>query len=93
MAIAQDNKTLHDFTTSSLEGEAVKLSDFKGMEVLVVNTASKCGLTPQYEDLQSLYEKYGGDKFTIIGFPANNFGKQEPGTDAGSRRFARKTTE
>ncbi|MBL4577089.1 MAG: glutathione peroxidase [Flavobacteriales bacterium] len=90
MAIAQDQKTLHDFTTMSLEGEEVKLSDFKGKKLMVVNTASKCGLTPQYKDLQALYTKYGDDKFAIIGFPANNFGKQEPGTDAEIKEFCTK---
>ena len=90
LAIAQDNKTMHAFTTTSIEGEKVKLSDFQGKKVMVVNTASKCGLTPQYRDLQALYAKYGGDKFEIIGFPANNFGKQEPGTDAEIKEFCTK---
>ena len=90
LAIAQDNKTMHAFTTTSIEGEKVTLSDFKGKKVMVVNTASKCGLTPQYRDLQALYAKYGGDKFEIIGFPANNFLKQEPGTDAEIKEFCTK---
>jgi len=90
MAVAQDYKTMHGFTTTTLEGERVKLSDFKGKKLMVVNTASKCGLTPQYSDLQALYAKYGGDNFEIIGFPANNFGKQEPGTDAEIKTFCTK---
>jgi len=90
IAIGQVVHSLHDFTTTSLEGEAVKLADFKGKRIMVVNTASKCGLTPQYKDLQALYEKYGGDDFVIIGFPANNFGKQEPGTESEIKAFCSK---
>jgi glutathione peroxidase len=74
-------KTFHDFTVKDINGEAFALSQLKGKKVLVVNTASKCGLTPQYEGLQALYEQYGGDNFVIIGFPANNFMKQEPGSN------------
>ena len=77
---AQD-KTFHDFTVSTISGESLDLSTFKGKKVLVVNTASKCGLTPQYEDLEALYKQYGGDQFVIIGFPANNFMNQEPGSN------------
>ncbi len=76
---AQTN--FYDFTVKDINGEDYPLSQFKGKKVLVVNTASKCGLTPQYEGLQELYEKYGGDDFMIIGFPANNFLKQEPGSN------------
>jgi glutathione peroxidase len=74
-------KSFHDFTVKDINGNDFPLSSLKGKKVLVVNTASKCGLTPQYEGLQDLYEKYGGDGFEIIGFPANNFAKQEPGTN------------
>jgi glutathione peroxidase len=74
-------KSFHDFTVKDINGNDYPLSQLKGKKVLVVNTASKCGLTPQYEGLQELYSKYGGDKFVIIGFPANNFMKQEPGTN------------
>lgn len=81
MILAQNNKSLHDFTVNTISGEPYKLSQLKGKKVLVVNTASKCGLTPQYAQLQELYETYGGDKFTIIGFPANNFMNQEPGSN------------
>ena len=90
MAFSQDQKTFHDYTTNTLEGEEFNLSQLKGKKVLVVNTASKCGFTSQYKDLQALYEKYGGDKFTIIGFPANNFGKQEPGTNTEIAAFCQK---
>jgi glutathione peroxidase len=73
--------SFYDFTVEDITGKDYPLSQLKGKKVLVVNTASKCGFTPQYEGLQELYEKYGGDDFMIIGFPANNFGKQEPGSD------------
>ncbi len=75
------NKNFHSFTVITIDDKEFNLADLQGKKVLVVNTASKCGYTPQYEQLQELYEKYGGDDFTIIGFPANNFLKQEPGTN------------
>jgi glutathione peroxidase len=78
---ASEKKSFHDFTVNTITGEAFNLAVFRGKKVLVVNTASKCGLTPQYAQLQELYEKYGGDQFTIVGFPANNFMNQEPGTN------------
>lgn len=78
---AQGSKSFHNFQVDDIYGDPFDLADLKGKKVLVVNTASKCGLTPQYEELQALYEKYGGDNFTIIGFPANNFANQEPGTN------------
>lgn len=80
-------KNFYDFTVETLEGDEFNLGSLKGKKVLVVNTASKCGLTPQYEALQDLWEKYGGDDFVIIGFPANNFMNQEPGTDEEIRTF------
>lgn len=86
MTNAQD-KSFFDFTVKTIDGKNLDLSQFKGKKILVVNTASKCGNTPQYKDLEDLYEKYGGDHFTIIGFPANNFGHQEPGTDAQIKEF------
>ena len=90
MAFSQNQKSLHDYSTKTLEGEEYSMSQLKGKKVLVVNTASKCGFTPQYKDLQVLFEKYGGDKFTIVGFPANNFGKQEPGTDTEIAEFCQR---
>jgi glutathione peroxidase len=80
-AIAQ-TKTLYDFTVETIEGESFPLSQLKGKKVMVVNTASKCGLTPQYELLEKLYKQYKGQNFVIIGFPANNFLSQEPGSNA-----------
>ncbi len=82
---AQSNKnmshSIHQFSVENISGEAFDLASLKGKKVMVVNTASKCGLTPQYKQLQALYETYGSDEFVIIGFPANNFLKQEPGTE------------
>ncbi|MBU2650594.1 MAG: glutathione peroxidase [Bacteroidetes bacterium] len=86
-ALAQENKNFHDFTVETIDGKQIALSEFKGKKILVVNTASKCGFTPQYAELQKLYEEYGGDKFTIIGFPANNFLKQEPGSNEEIKTF------
>ena len=88
MTSAQETyKTLYDFKVTSLDGEEFDMAQLKGKKVLIVNTASKCGNTPQYEGLQELYEKYGNDEFVIIGFPANNFLSQEPGTDEEIREF------
>lgn len=76
MSISQTS--IHDFTFETLDGQKKSFSDFKGKKILIVNTASECGFTPQYEGLQKLHEEKG-DKVVVIGFPANNFGKQEPG--------------
>jgi glutathione peroxidase len=80
-------KTLYDFKTKTIDGKEFDLSSLKGKKVLIVNTASKCGNTPQYKDLEDLYKQYGGDKFVIIGFPANNFMGQEPGTNEEIKKF------
>jgi len=73
---------LHEFEINDIHGKPMSLADFKGKTVLVVNVASRCGMTPQYEGLQALYEQYADRGFVILGVPANNFGSQEPGTDA-----------
>lgn len=83
-------KSFYDFTVTTIDGKEFPLSQLKGKKVLVVNTASKCGNTPQYADLEKLYETYGGDKFIIIGFPANNFLSQEPGTNDQIKEFCTK---
>lgn len=88
--ITVGQNSLHDFTVQDIEGNSFELSNLKGKKVLIVNTASKCGNTPQYKQLQSLFEIYGDDKFTIIGFPANNFGKQESGSNAEIVEFCEK---
>jgi glutathione peroxidase len=75
-------KSFYSFKVEDVNGNEFDLSSFKGKKVLVVNTASKCGLTPQYEDLQKLYEDYSDKGFVVIAFPANNFMNQEPGTNA-----------
>ncbi|MSR57089.1 MAG: glutathione peroxidase [Planctomycetaceae bacterium] len=73
-----------------LDGKEVNLADYQGKVVLFVNVASQCGLTPQYKGLEELHEKYGKDGLAIIGVPANEFGKQEPGTDAEISQFCAK---
>ena len=83
-------KSFYDFTVKDIDGNDFNMAHLKGKKVLVVNTASKCGLTPQYEGLEALYKKYGGDKFVIIGFPANNFLGQEPGTNDEIEEFCQK---
>jgi glutathione peroxidase len=80
-------KSFYDFTVKTIDGKNFPLSKLKGKKVLVVNVASKCGLTPQYKQLQELYDKYSKNKFVIIGFPANNFGKQEPGSNDEIKAF------
>lgn len=82
-------KSIHRFRVPSLDGGMINFSDFKGKKILVVNTASECGYTPQYKDLQALYEKYK-DRLVVVGFPANNFGGQEPGTNNDIRKFCEK---
>ena len=80
----------HAFNVQDINEKPFDLSSLKGKKVLVVNTASKCGFTPQYAELQALYKEYGGDKFTIIGFPANNFARQEPGPNEDIANFCQK---
>ena len=74
------NETFYYFSANSLQGKQVSMSSFTGKTILVVNTASACGFTPQYEGLQNLYEKYKDSKFVVLGFPCNQFGGQEPGS-------------
>lgn len=73
-------KSIHSFKVEALDGSTIDFSKFKGKKILVVNTASECGFTPQYADLEKLYEKYK-NKLVVVGFPANNFGGQEPGAN------------
>jgi glutathione peroxidase len=83
--------TVHDFTAMTLEGQEKPLSDFSGQVLLVVNTASKCGFTPQYEGLDALYRKYKPQGFAVLGFPCNQFGAQEPGDAVEIARFCSRT--
>ncbi len=80
-------KTIYDFSMKTIEGREKSLSDFKGKVLLVVNTASKCGFTPQYKGLEELYQKYKTQGLEVLGFPANNFMGQEPGTDQEIKSF------
>ena len=79
--------TLYDYTVDDIHGKPVKLDKYKGKVVLVVNTASKCGFTPQYNGLEALYEKLHGKGLEILGFPCNQFGAQEPGSEAEIEQF------
>ena len=80
-AVAAPPKSIYDFTLKSIDGQPTQLSEFHGKVVLLVNVASRCGYTPQYTALESVYEKYKDQGFVIVGIPANNFGAQEPGTN------------
>ncbi|MFA5417561.1 MAG: glutathione peroxidase [Bacteroidales bacterium] len=79
--------SFYDYTVTDIDGNPFALSQLKGKKVMVVNVASKCGFTPQYEQLEALYQKYKDQDFVIIGFPANNFKEQEPGTDDEIKSF------
>ena len=88
-----DNQTIYQFTVEDINGNPFALADLKGKKVMIVNTASKCGLTPQYKELEALYERYKDKDFIIIGFPANNFLGQEPGSNEQIASFCRSTME
>ncbi len=79
--------TIADFSATDIAGKDVSLADYQGKVVLVVNTASKCGFTPQYEGLESTYKKYADQGFVILGFPCDQFGHQEPGTETDIKDF------
>jgi len=85
--LAAKAKNIYDFTMNSIDGKPVSLKSYKGKVVLLVNVASKCGYTPQYAGLESLYEKYKDRGFVIVGVPANNFMQQEPGTNEEIKTF------
>ncbi|MDM1407564.1 glutathione peroxidase [Myroides sp. DF42-4-2] len=86
---SKNQQTIYQFKVKDLYGSDFDFASLKGKKIMIVNTASECGLTPQYEQLQKLYEEFGGDDFVIIGFPANNFGNQEPGTNAEIATFCK----
>ena len=81
------DSSIYDFTLPSIDGQSMPLSNFKGKVVLLVNVASRCGFTPQYKGLEALYERYKDQGLVILGFPANNFGAQEPGTNQEIKTF------
>ena len=83
--------SVYDFTLPSIDGSDASLAQYKGKVLLLVNVASKCGYTPQYAGLESLYEKYKDQGLVVIGFPANNFGAQEPGTNEEIKSFCTRT--
>ncbi len=87
---AKAQTSFYDLKAKTIDGKEFNFADLKGKKVLVVNTASKCGFTPQYEDLEKLYKKYKDKNFVIIGFPANNFMHQEPGTNTEIKEFCSK---
>lgn len=87
MTALQAQTSFYSFTVNDIDGKEFSMEQLKGKKVMVVNVASKCGYTKQYEQLQQVYEEYGGDDFIIIGFPANNFMGQEPGSDEEIKTF------
>lgn len=87
LSSAYAQSDFYSLTAKTIDGEEFSFEQLKGKKVLIVNVASKCGLTPQYEALELLFKMHGGNNFTIVGFPANNFMKQEPGTEAEIKEF------
>ena len=87
--VKMDMKTIYDFKVESLDGQEINFADYKGKKILIVNTASECGFTPQYKDLETLSKDYA-DKVVVVGFPANNFGGQEPGSNEEIGAFCEK---
>ena len=79
--------SVHDFKVKTIDGKEASLADYKGKALLIVNTASQCGYTPQYAGLEALYEKYRDRGFTVLGFPSNDFGAQEPGSNSEIKKF------
>lgn len=82
--------SIHSFKVKDINGKQFDFASLKGKKILVVNTASECGYTPQYEQLEALYQKYKGSNFVVVGFPANDFGAQEPGTNDEIASFCKK---
>ncbi len=82
-------ESVYEFKLTNIDGKETPLSEYKGKVLLIVNTASECGFTPQYEGLQAVHEEYSDDGLVVMGFPANNFGGQEPGTDDEIKKFCK----
>ena len=89
LMIATTGESIYDFKINSLEGKEIDFAKFKGKNLLIVNVASKCGFTPQYADLEKLHDEFG-DQVVVLGFPANNFGSQEPGSNLEIAEFCQK---
>jgi glutathione peroxidase len=87
--MSESTKSFYDFTMKNIQGKDVPLNQYKGKALLVVNVASKCGYTPQYDGLEALYKKYKDKGLVVIGFPANNFGSQEPGSNDEIAKFCK----
>lgn len=85
-----EKKSIHEFTVTDIDGKSYAFSALKGKKIMVVNTASRCGLTPQYKSLEALYQSYKTSNFIIVGFPANNFMGQEPGSNQEIAAFCSK---
>ncbi|MFM7666578.1 MAG: glutathione peroxidase [Bacteroidota bacterium] len=83
-------ESIHQYTVTDIDGKSFDFKSLKGKKIMVVNTASKCGLTPQYEKLEAIYQKYKNSNFIIVGFPANNFKGQEPGSNDEIATFCKK---
>ncbi|HEY6953585.1 MAG TPA: glutathione peroxidase [Bacteroidota bacterium] len=83
----RSSSKLYDFVMKTIDGKQRSLSEYKGKVLLIVNVASECGFTPQYAGLEAVYEKYKNEGFVILGFPSNDFGQQEPGTDNEIKTF------
>ena len=90
-AVPKDKGSIYNFVMNDIDGNQVSLSNYRGKVLMIVNVASKCGYTPQYKQLQSIYQKYRDSGFVVLGFPANNFGNQEPGSNDEIKNFS--TTE
>ena len=88
--IKNKKMSIHEFKVESISGESYDFSNLKGKKIMIVNTASKCGLTPQYQQLEALYQKYKNDNFVIVGFPSNDFMGQEPGSNEEIVAFCKK---
>ncbi len=86
---SSEKQSIYQFKVKDINGETFDFSSLQGKKIMIVNTASKCGLTPQYEKLQALYEKYKGKNFVIVGFPANDFMSQEPGSNEEIESFCK----
>jgi glutathione peroxidase len=88
--IVMEKQNIYQFRVKDLSGNTFDFATLKGKKIIIVNTASKCGLTPQYKDLEAIYKQYKDKNFVIIGFPANNFASQEPGTNAEIATFCQR---